>query len=68
LEVLVFTLLLHLEVWALVETVDLVIEDSQQQLVAPAARLIPAEFTQHFFLFSPISSKDDFHHPYVDKC
>ena len=68
LEVLVFTLLLHLEVWALVETVDLVIDDSQQHLVALAARLVPAEFTQHFFLCSPSSSKEDFHHRYVDTC
>ena len=60
LEVLVFTLLLHLEVWALVETVDLVIEDSQQQLVAPAARLIPAEFTQHFSCFLQFRAKTIF--------
>ena len=48
LEVLVSTLLLHSEVWALVETVDLVIDDKQhvQHLVAVAARLIPMEFTQ----------------------
>jgi hypothetical protein len=53
---------------AFVETVDLVIDDNQQQLVALAARLIPVEFTQHFSLFSPISSKADFHHRYLDKC
>ena len=40
-EALVFPFLLPLEVWALVETVDLVIDDNQQLLVAPAARLIP---------------------------
>ena len=42
-DVLVFTLLLDLEAWALVETVDLVIDDSQQQLV---------EFTQFVLVFS----------------
>ena len=46
LEVLISTLLLQAEEWALVKTVDLVIDDNQQQLVAIAARLFPVEFTQ----------------------
>ena len=46
LEVLISTLLLQAEVWALVKTVDLVIDDNQQQLVAIPARLFPVEFTQ----------------------
>lgn len=46
-EILVSTLLLHSEVWAFVETVDLAIDDNQQHLVAAAARLTPVEFTQN---------------------
>ena len=44
LEVLIPTFFPHSEVWALVETVDLVINDNQQQLVAIATRLFPVEF------------------------
>ena len=46
LEVLISKLLLQAEVWALVKTADLVIDDNQQQLVAISARLFLVEFTQ----------------------
>ena len=41
LEVLISTLLLHSEVWALVEVIDLIIDDSPKKLVAIAAKLSP---------------------------
>ena len=46
LEVLISTLLLHSEVWALVEVIDLIIDDSPKKLVAITAKLSPVEFAQ----------------------
>jgi hypothetical protein len=70
LEVLISTLLLQAEVWALVKTVDLVIDDNQQQLVAIAARLFPVEFTQEpvipiaeYICFAP--QPQAFFHAYI---
>ena len=46
LEVLISTLLLHSEVWAFVECIDLLFDHQNQSLVAIVARLEPVVFTQ----------------------
>ena len=46
LDTLISTLLLHSEIWALVATADLTVDQNQKKLMAVAARLNPVEFTQ----------------------